>query len=144
MRFSTILGIVLAGVVFFVLIQLIPYGHDHSNPPVSQEVPWDSPQTRDLAVRACYDCHSNQTVWPWYSNVAPMSWLIQRDVDEGRQTLNFSEWDRSQRRADRAAGQVESGEMPKWYYVLLHPSANLTTAEKEALFQGLRASLAQK
>ncbi len=141
--FKTILGIVVAGVVLFVLIQLIPYGHDHTNPPVTQEVQWDSPETRDLAVRACYDCHSNETVWPWYSNVAPFSWLIQHDVDEGRQRLNFSEWNRPQRDARSAAREVEDGTMPRFYYVPLHPAAALSGAEKDALIQGLRASLTQ-
>ena len=75
---------VVAGVVLLGLIQLVPYGRDHTNPPVTQEVKWDSPRTRELAVGACYDCHSNLTEWPWYSNVAPISWLTQKDVDEGR------------------------------------------------------------
>jgi hypothetical protein len=143
LRVRIALGIVLGAVVLFVLIQLIPYGHDHTNPVVSQEVQWDIPQTRDLAIRACYDCHSNLTVWPWYSNIAPLSWLIQHDVDGGRLVLNFSEWDRQQPRAAYAADQVQSGNMPRWYYLPLHTSANLTPAEKEALIQGLRASLRQ-
>src|ERR1700690_972464 len=139
MRFRMVLAVVLAGVALFALIQLIPYGHDHTNPPVIQEVQWDSPQTKDLAVRACYDCHSNQTVWPWFSNIAPMSWLIQHDVDEGRQKLNFSEWDKPQPNAAQAADDVQSGRMPRFYYVPLHPAANLTSAEKDALIQGLKA-----
>jgi hypothetical protein len=72
-----------------IVIQVIPYGRDHTNPPVIEEPVWDSAQTRDLAVRACFDCHSNETVWPWYSNVAPLSWLVQSDVEEGRETLNL-------------------------------------------------------
>ena len=79
-------------VAIFLLIQLIPYGRDHTNPAVVAEPAWDLPETRALAVRACFDCHSNETIWPWYSNVAPISWLVQRDVDEGREKLNFSEW----------------------------------------------------
>lgn len=86
-----IIIIVVGLVALFLLIQLIPYGRQHTNPPVVAEPAWDSPQTRDLAVRACFDCLSNDTVWPWYSNVAPISWLVQRDIDEGRQRLNFSE-----------------------------------------------------
>ncbi|MCX7782465.1 MAG: heme-binding domain-containing protein, partial [Meiothermus sp.] len=73
-------------------IQLVPYGRDHQNPPVVAEPPWDSPQTRALFVRACADCHSNQTRWPWYSHIAPVSWLVQRDVEEGRSKLNLSLW----------------------------------------------------
>src|SRR5437899_832060 len=122
MRIKRWLSIIGVGIGLFLLIQLIPFGHDHTNLPVTQEVKWDSAQTRDLAVRACYDCHSNQTVWPWYSNVAPLSWKIQQDVNEGRQRLNFSEWELSQRNAGSAARQVENGNMPPGLYVVLHPS----------------------
>ena len=94
-----------------------------------------------LVVRACYDCHSNQTTWPWYSNIAPISWLIQRDVQQGRARLNFSQWTTSRRGEGDAAEQVQRGTMPQWYYVLLHPSASLTADEKQALIQGLQASL---
>lgn len=73
-------------------IQLVPYGRDHHNPPAVAEPPWDSPQTRELFVKACADCDSNQTRWPWYSHIAPVSWLVQRDVEEGRSKLNLSLW----------------------------------------------------
>lgn len=131
-----VVGIVVG---LFLLIQLVPFGRAHTNPPVTQEVPWNSAETRALAVRACYDCHSNEVVWPWYSNVAPFSWLIQHDVDEGRSKLNFSAWDKPQREADEAARSVKNGSMPRWFYVPLHPAANLTPAEKEQLIQGLNA-----
>ncbi len=136
-----ILGVVIGLVVGGLLIQFLPYGHDHTNPPVTAEPQWDSPQTRDLAVRACYDCHSNQSAWPWFSNIAPVSWLIQHDVEQGRARLNFSQWNLPQREADGVAGQVQRGQMPQWYYALLHPAANLTPAEKQALIQGLQSSL---
>ncbi len=122
--------------VALVLIQLIPLGHSHQNPPVSKEPAWESPQTRDLFHRACYDCHSNETTWPWYSNVAPVSWLVLRDVHGGRSHLNFSEWDKPQRHAKHVAEQVEEGEMPLWFYVPLHPLAKLSDAEKQALIVG--------
>src|SRR5690348_13788870 len=76
----------------FALMQLVPYGRDHTNPPVLKEPPWDSPATRELAVRACFDCHSHQTKWPWYSHVAPFSWVVQHNVDTARTVLNFSDW----------------------------------------------------
>lgn len=133
------------GVVLLVLLaQVLPYGRNHTNPPVIAEPKWDSPQTRDLAVRACFDCHSNQTEWPWYSNVAPLSWLIQHDVEEGRSKLNFSEWNRPQRETREAGREVQRGQMPQWYYVLIHPSAGLSLAEKQTLVNGLNASLGQR
>lgn len=127
--------------VLGVLIQLVPYGRAHANPPVVQEPKWDSPRTRELASRACYDCHSNETTWPWYSNVAPFSWLVQDHVDDGRETLNFSEWNKTWKEADEAAEVVREGEMPLWNYVMLHPEAKLTPAEQEELAKGLAATL---
>ena len=70
-----------------VALQLVPYGRDHTNPPVTRDAPWTRTEARRIAVGACYDCHSNETRWPWYSNVAPLSWLVQDDVDEGRDEL---------------------------------------------------------
>lgn len=130
-------------VALFVLIQIVPYGRDHTNPPVTQEVKWDSPRTRDLAVGACYDCHSNLTTWPWYSNVAPMSWLIQKDVDEGREILNFTEWDRPQEsESDEIVEVVREGEMPPWQYEPLHPAGRLSSSEQEELALWLARTLA--
>jgi cytochrome c551/c552 len=136
-------GFFLGVALIFVAIQFVPYGRDHTNPPVQSEPSWDSPQTRALAVRACFDCHSNQTVWPWYSNIAPLSWLIQRDVDQGRRRLNFSEWNSLGRETGDVTRVVQRGQMPQWYYVMLHPQANLSDAEKASLIQGLSA-LAQR
>lgn len=135
---------VLGAVALALLIQLVPFGKDHSNPPVVSEPAWDSAQTRALAQRSCFDCHSNETVWPWYSNIAPVSWLVQRDVQEGREKLNFSEWGMG-RRDDDAAEEVreviESGEMPMKIYLLQHPEAVLTSEERAQLIQGLESSL---
>ncbi|MFV8751130.1 heme-binding domain-containing protein [Nannocystaceae bacterium ST9] len=125
------------------LIQLVPYGRDHTNPALVAEPAWDSPATRELAVRACYDCHSNETKWPWYTNVAPVSWLIQDHVDEGRETLNFSEWDRPQREAHEAGEAVAEGEMPIANYLWMHPEAELSASEQEALVRGLDATLGE-
>jgi hypothetical protein len=122
------------------LIQLAPYGHDHSLPPVLSEPSWDTPATRELVVRACFDCHSNEVVWPWYSNVAPISWLVSRNVDEGRDELNFSEWVRPQKEASESAEEVADGEMPPWDYLLTHPKARLSSSEKTRLVEGLLAT----
>jgi Haem-binding domain len=136
-----VLGVLLGCIAVGIAIQFIPYGHDHTNPAVVVEPQWDSPQTRDLAVRACYDCHSNQTTWPWYSNIAPVSWLIQRDVQEGRARLNFSQWGTARRGGGDGAEQIQRGSMPPSYYGLMHPTANLTAAEKQALITGLQATV---
>ncbi len=124
----------------FVLIQFVPYGRDHTNPPVSAEPNWDRPRTRALAADACFDCHSNLTDWPWYTNVAPMSWLVQRDVDQGRSTLNFTEWDRPQAEVDEVFEVISDGEMPPWNYTLTHRDARLSDAERRELIDGLRAT----
>ena len=136
-----VLGVFIGLIAGGILIQFLPYGHDHTNPPVTAEPQWDSQQTRDLVARACYDCHSNQTTWPWYSSIAPVSWLIQHDVEEGRSRLNFTEWNQPRREVDNAARQVQRGAMPPSYYGIIHPTANLTPAEKQALIQGLQTSL---
>jgi mono/diheme cytochrome c family protein len=133
-------GIALAvPLVLLLLVQAVPYGRDHSNPPVRQEPAWDSPETRALAVDACFDCHSNETDWPLYSNIAPASWLIQHDVDAGREKVNFSEWDRAQEEADELAEQVEENKMPPKYYRWFHSEARLSSAEREALVRGFQA-----
>lgn len=132
-RFLKILG--LLAITLLAVIQFIPYGRDHSNPPVVAEPTWDSPTTRTLAVRACFDCHSNQTQWPWYSHVAPMSWLVQGHVDGGRAALNFSEWGRGE--MEDAAESVLAGEMPPRSYTLLHREAALTQDERRLLASGL-------
>jgi hypothetical protein len=130
----------LALVALAVVIQLVPYGRDHTNPAVVEEPAWDSAQTRELAVAACFDCHSNETNWPWYTNIAPISWLTQADVAEGREHLNFSEWQRRQE-ADEAAESVREGWMPPWYYEVIHPPSRLSDADISALEAGLAATL---
>lgn len=114
-----------------VALQVLPYGRQHTNPPVLAEPNWNTPETRASAVRACFDCHSNETVWPWYSNVAPISWLVQRDVAQGRRAVNFSEWTRPQKEARESPTTVREGEMPPWLYTIRSSSARLSTAEKE-------------
>ena len=124
---------VLTGVVL--LAQAVPV--DRVNP--REQSGMSAPaEVGALLRRACYDCHSNETVWPWYSRVAPASWLLSHDVHEGRDTLNFSTWDAygAARRAKalrETAEEVAEGEMPPWYYRLLHPEARLTAHEVEVL-----------
>ena len=124
------------------MAQAVPYGRAHANPPTTAEPRWDSPQTRALAKRACFDCHSNLTTWPWYANVAPVSWLVQRDVDSGRSQFNFSEWNRPQELgAGDVAEAIRGGSMPPWYYTIPHRRASLSKAEQDALIAGLTATL---
>lgn len=132
---------VLAGMVGFGAIQLVPYGRDHTNPPVLSEPRWDSEVTARLVDRACNDCHSNHTRWPWYSNIAPASWFVYRDVIRGREELNFSEMGRKDNETEKAAETVVDREMPPFRYTINHPEARLDDAERQALIRGLRQTL---
>lgn len=123
----------------FALIQLVPYGRAHANPPAQVQPQWQGPQTQTLFARACADCHSNATKWPWYSNVAPVSWLVQQHVEEGRQKFNVNVPGFGHS-ADEAAGAVRDGSMPHWTYLPMHPEARLSTAEKQTLIRGLQAT----
>jgi mono/diheme cytochrome c family protein len=133
-----LLGVVGAALAFG-LIQLVPYRVD--NPPVRAEPAWDSPRTRALAVAACFDCHSNQTRSHWYTRVAPFSWWTTSHVRDGRATLNFSE--STGRGEDDAAETVANGSMPPAYYTWLglNRQARLSPADRQALIDGLRATL---
>jgi hypothetical protein len=132
-------------IVGLALAQLVPVRRD--NPPAQTAVQWDSPATQQLARRACMDCHSNETTWPWYAYVAPGSWLMRSHVGEGREQFNLSELNnilafRASRLPEEAAQQIRNGAMPPKDYLILHPEARLTQAEKQQLMQGLQQSLA--
>jgi hypothetical protein len=121
--------------VGFIAIQLVPV--NRTNPPV--EGNFRAPaEVVSVLRRACYDCHSNETVWPWYSRIAPISWVIAHDVREGRAALNFSTWDRlsAEKQAESIREnweEVAEGKMPTWYYVALHPEARLSANDQSAL-----------
>ena len=134
--------VLLAIVALFLVIQLVPYGRDHSNPPVTQAASFDDPRTAQLVDDACGACHSNMTNWPLEAGIAPTSWLIQHDVEDARRILNFSEWDRPQPELERVLEAISGGEMPPLQYKVLHPSARLPAAEKDELTQGLSATYA--
>jgi mono/diheme cytochrome c family protein len=135
------IGIGIAAVL--ILIQLIPYGRSHTNPPTTKEPAWDSPQTRALFMASCGDCHSNRTSWPWYTNIAPVSWLTQRDVDNGRAAFNVSNWDRPQDvSAGDIADSIRGGSMPPWFYTPLHSAANLSNTEQQSLIAGIARTFA--
>jgi hypothetical protein len=134
------LVVILVLVGLALVIQLVPYGRNHSNPPVIAEPNWDSPQTRDLAKRACFDCHSNEVVYPWYSNIAPVSWLVQRDVEEARGKMNFSEWG-GVREPGEILESVQRGSMPPFQYTIIHTNAVFTADEKQQFIQGMQTTL---
>ena len=141
-RFLRILGISLAWIVgTFAVMQIVPYGRTHANPPVIKEPAWDSPRTRELAVRACFDCHSNQTRWPWYADVAPFSWVVMNDVEGARGVINFSAWNIKYDLAQASSQSVITGDMPPAKYRMAHPEADLTRAEILELARGLDATI---
>ena len=139
-------GKVILGIaVVAVLIQFIPYGNDYTNPPVVKEPQWDSMQTKVLFDKACANCHSNKTVYPWYSKVAPISWLVASHVEEGREHLNVSMWGLQKRnKGDEAAEEVKGGDMPPFYYLPTHPEAKLTQNETQQLILGLDKTFGSK
>lgn len=132
--------VVALALVAFVGLQAVVAAKGHTNPPVTGEPKWDSQVTRDLAVRACFDCHSNETKWPWYSNLPPVSWLVQRHVDEGRHKLNFSTWGTGRAETEHIISSIACGQMPTGDYQLMHPEARLSDAEKQQLIAGMAAT----
>ncbi len=135
-------SVALATAASMFLIQIVPYGRTHSNPPVTGEPTWANDTTRQLVVDGCYACHSNQVTYPWYSNVAPFSWAVQHHVDEGRESVNFSEFATNPGNADESVEVIEEGEMPPGYYTRfgLHSEAKFTPEQIDELIAGLRAT----
>ncbi|MBC8308967.1 MAG: heme-binding domain-containing protein [Planctomycetes bacterium] len=124
----------------FVVIQFIPVNRDNPEVTGEIEVPAD---VMAILQRSCYDCHSNETVWPWYSYVAPASWLIARDVHKGREELNFSDWTsyntkQKNHKRKECGEEVEEGEMPLWFYIPLHSEAELLPKDVEAILRWSR------
>lgn len=127
--------------VLFAAAQFVPVAR--TNPPVDPAQTFLALASPPAPVaqafdRSCRDCHSNQTTWPWYSRVAPVSWLLAEDVHEGRAHLNFSEWGklddrRASRKLEEICEEVRSGAMPQRKYTLLHPGAKLTGQEVKAI-----------
>lgn len=143
---KTVIYSALIVIVILTAIQLVPYGKEHRNPAVVKEPRWNSPATRVLAKRACFDCHSNETIWPWYSRIAPVSWLVQWDVNSGRKALNFSAWENGLREGEnpkKIREELLEGEMPPIQYTLFHAEAKLTKEERQQLADGLSATALQ-
>ena len=123
------------------LAQAVPV--ERTNPPVESEIVAE-PEVHALLRRACYDCHSHATVWPWYAWVAPVSWLVAHDVNHARRELDFSRFEsydatKQRKKLGEVAEEVEEQEMPLWYYLLVHPQARLSEAERARLMSWAEA-----
>ncbi len=107
-----------------------------------------TPAVSAIMDRSCNDCHSNKSRWPWYSNVAPVSWLVISDVNDGRSMMNFSEWgnydnDKQSRRLRDICEQVTDGEMPLWFYTPMHPGSKLSAGDVKTLCDWANAERAR-
>jgi mono/diheme cytochrome c family protein len=129
------------GLLLFGAIQLIPFGHQHANPAMVSEPQWSSPEARALVKEHCFQCHSNETAWPWYSNIAPASWLIQFDVNEGRDKFNFSDWNANPGELREIKEAIQEGEMPPVQYWVFHPNSKLNAQQKQDLINALESSI---
>jgi hypothetical protein len=136
---------IIAGVLIAAFIGIQFRTVERTNPPVHGD--FNQPaEVKEVFQRACYDCHSNETKWPFYSYVAPFSWLVVKDVNEGREELNFSNWQRmsgvkQSKKKKEIWEEVDEGEMPFWYYVPLHPEAKLSEQDKDIIRKWSRGML---
>lgn len=134
--------IAIAVVIVLAAIQLVPV--DRDNPPATGPIADVPPAVAGPLRRACWDCHSHETAWPWYARIAPVSWLVAHDVHEGREHLNFSTWTSlpPKKRAkayEEIVEVLEDDEMPLWLYDVAHADVRLSTAEREAILAWARA-----
>lgn len=150
--------IIAIGIVVFAAIQFVPV--DRTQPPISDPIVFTNANAEAIARRSCYDCHSNENVWPWYGNIAPVSWVVANHVAEGRSVLNFSDiagtiangGESGERGEGNSTGEIiehsaetiNEGEMPPAYYLLTHPDAKLSAADKATLITGIKEALANR
>ncbi len=128
-------SVILIIIGILLLIQIIPI--NRTNPKVTSEI-IVSPQVGEILKRSCYDCHSNESTWPWYSYIAPVSWLIVGHVKEGRGKLNFSTWDKydvnkQRRMLDEIGEEIKNNDMPLSSYLIMHKKANLSETDKAVI-----------
>lgn len=145
MRFAK--AAVMAFVVILTAAQLIR--PEMTNPPVeSARSAWEDnrldPRVKAVLRRACGDCHSHETAWPWYARVSPMSWMVAKHVHEGREKLNFSEWTADADVVEEIYDSVKKDKMPMQGYVLMHPEARLSAGDRELLRAWADGSLAER
>lgn len=125
----------------FLLIQIIPFGHIRTNPPIVSEPNWSSQQARAVVKQHCFQCHSNETNWTWYANIAPGSWLIAMDVIEGRNAFNFSDWQNNPGRLKEMVRKVQKGDMPPIQYWIFHPQERMSDQQKQEVISALQSSI---
>ncbi len=138
---STILGSLAAALL---VIQLVPARV--TNLPSKDALP-APPEVQQTLRRSCYDCHSNQMRWPWFSRIAPLSWLVAHDVELGRKEINFSEWDEyypatRRRKLQWMQRSLHTEAMPPWPYRLMHPSSALSQHDRDQLDRWIATELA--
>jgi Haem-binding domain len=146
-KMNKVLATAVLGITASLLIAQ-SFRYQHTNPPSKGDLA-APPEVAPILRRACYDCHSNETRWPWYTYIAPVSWLIERDVALGRKELNFSEWEsyypatrvRKLQWIDRA---LREEAMPSWIYRMLHPGAALTQEDLMELEQWIRSEIVRQ
>jgi Haem-binding domain len=135
--------------VVFALLQFV--NPSRTNPPVVGDLMATNPPPPEVAAilhAACYDCHSYETKWPWYSRIAPVSWLIVRDVNNGRHNMNFSDWPynnpiREAKRLEDMSEEIGYNEMPPKKYTLIHADARLTESQRKELTEWLDSEAAR-
>ncbi len=130
-----LLGIVIVG---FLVLQIFPISAistklARQERPILSHIDWGSPEAEQIVRTTCYDCHSNEPTYPWYASIAPISWLLNKDINEGRRELNFSEQAANQIDGRELIEEVEEGSMPLPIYLTMHPDANLTEAQQQLL-----------
>jgi Haem-binding domain len=141
-RRRIVLRVAIGLLVLLAVAQMVPYGRSHNAPTPTRVVRFSSPHTQKLFDGACADCHTDHTSWPLYSNIAPSSWLVQRDVDGGRNAMNLSEWDHPQPDLGEVQGVLAGGGMPPLQYKLIHGGGRLSGAERRELAAGFQAMFA--
>jgi heme-binding protein len=135
-RIALIAGSIAIGVLL--VLQIVPYGHDHGAPPTTKRAVLE-PAAARVAAAACMDCHSNATRWPWYTDIAPASFLAVSDVKGGREHMNLSRWDTPQPDLGEVVDSIAGGDMAPGQYKLIHRGARLTAAQRRTLIAGFRA-----